>query len=66
MNTVMTFCTTNVSMAIVEKDYYGTLFLKELSNYDSLLLSTTDKTVISSLISQVLSKYEEVVISGKN
>ena len=33
---------------------------------DNLLLSTTDKTVIASLINQVLIKYEEVVISGEN
>lgn len=39
-------------------------FLKELENYDSLLLSTEDDTVISSLINQTLTKYEEVVING--
>ena len=44
----------------------NTKFLEELANYDSILLSTTDKTVIASLISQVLGKYEEVVINGKN
>jgi len=41
-------------------------FLEELTNYDSILSSTTDKTVIASLISQVLSKYEEVVINGED
>ena len=41
-------------------------FLEELTNYDSILSSTTDKTVIASLISQALSKYEEVVINGKD
>jgi len=51
---------------IKEYEINNSKFLSELSNYDSLLLSTTDKTVMSSLISQVLSKYEEVVISGKN
>lgn len=51
---------------IKEYEINNNKFLSELSNYDSLLLSTTDKTVISSLISQVLAKYEEVVISGKN
>lgn len=51
---------------IKEYEINSNKFLSELSNYDSLLLSTTDKTVISSLISQVLSKYEEVVINDKN
>ena len=41
-------------------------FLEELRNYDDILLNTTDKTVIASLISQILIKYEEVVINGKN
>ena len=44
----------------------NTKFLEELTNYDNLLLATSDKTVIASLINQVLGKYEEVVISGKN
>lgn len=44
----------------------NTKFLDELTNYDSILTSTTDKTVIASLISQVLGKYEEVVINGEN
>lgn len=39
-------------------------FLELLINYDEILKSTVDETVISSVISQVLMKYEEVVISG--
>lgn len=39
-------------------------FISELINFDEVLKNTTDKTVISSIINQVLSKYEEVVISG--
>ena len=41
-------------------------FLEELINFDNILSSTTDKTVIASLINQFLIKYEEVVINGKN
>ena len=41
-------------------------FLEELKEYDSIIASTEDITVLSSLISQVLMKYEEVVINGKN
>lgn len=41
-------------------------FLDELINYDNILSSTTDKTVIASLINQVLGKYEEVVINGED
>ena len=39
-------------------------FLDLLVNYDEILKNTEDETVISSIISQVLIKYEEVVISG--
>ena len=39
-------------------------FIKALINYDQLLKSTNDETAIASIISQVLVKYEEVVISG--
>ena len=39
-------------------------FLELLVNYDEVLRNTDDETVISSIISQVLIKYEEVVISG--
>lgn len=39
-------------------------FLSILNNYDEVLKNTNDSTAISSVISQVLVKYEEVVISG--
>ena len=39
-------------------------FLELLINYDEILKNTTDETVISSVVSQVLMKYEEVVING--
>ena len=39
-------------------------FLELLINYDNVLKNTDDDTVISSIINQVLIKYEEVVISG--
>lgn len=39
-------------------------FLDLLVNYDEVLKNTNDNTAISSIINQVLSKYEEVVISG--
>lgn len=39
-------------------------FLTILENYDEVLKNTNDDTAISSIINQVLSKYEEVVISG--
>lgn len=39
-------------------------FLKLLINYDEVLKNTDDETAIASIISQVLIKYEEVVISG--
>lgn len=39
-------------------------FIEELSNYDNILKNAQDETVISSIVNQVLSKYEEVVISG--
>ena len=51
---------------IKEYEISNSNFLEQLTNYDSLLLSTNDSTVISSLISQVLAKYEEVVINGEN
>lgn len=51
---------------IKEYEVSNSNFLKQLTNYDSLLSSTNDKTVISSLVSQVLAKYEEVVINGEN
>ena len=39
-------------------------FLDLLVNYDEILKTTNDDTVISSIINQVLMKYEEVVING--
>lgn len=39
-------------------------FLSLLDNYDDVLSNTQDETAISSVINQVLIKYEEVVISG--
>lgn len=39
-------------------------FLELLINYDEILKNTNDETAISSIINQVLMKYEEVVISG--
>ena len=40
------------------------IFLKELEKYDEVLKNTTDKIAISSVMNQVLMKYEEVVIDG--
>lgn len=39
-------------------------FMEIMKNYDSLIKSIEDDTAFSSLISQVLTKYEEVVIRG--
>lgn len=39
-------------------------FLELLVNYDTVLKNTDDETAVSSIINQVLIKYEEVVISG--
>ena len=39
-------------------------FINTLENYDEVLKNTTDDTAIASIINQILSKYEEVVISG--
>ena len=39
-------------------------FINLLLNYDEVLKNTTDDAVIASITNQVLSKYEEVVISG--
>ena len=39
-------------------------FLEILVNYDEVLKNTNDETAISSIINQVLIKYEEVVING--
>lgn len=51
---------------IKEYEISNTKFLEELNNFDNILSNTTDKTVIASLINQILIKYEEVVISGKD
>ena len=39
-------------------------FIELLVNYDEILKNTDDKAAISSVVNQVLMKYEEVVISG--
>ena len=39
-------------------------YIKIVRNYDNLLKSIDDETAFSSLISQMLTKYEEVVIHG--
>ncbi|MDO4963199.1 MAG: hypothetical protein Q4E75_03785 [bacterium] len=39
-------------------------FLNILNNYDEVLKNTNDSTAIASVISQILVKYEEVVING--
>ncbi len=41
-------------------------FLKELENYDAILSTTDDDVVISSINSQVLEKYEEIVHGSEN
>ena len=50
----------------IKKEYVisNQKFLDILLNYDEVLKSTTDETVISSILNQILSKYEEVVING--
>lgn len=47
------------------KEFYITneKFVVAIDNYDTVLLSTDDNTVISAVISQGLNTYEEVVIS---
>ena len=56
----------NISNEIIIKEYAITNknFLELLENYDTILKNTDDETAISSIINQVLVKYEEVVISG--
>jgi len=39
-------------------------FINLLVNYDEVLKNTKDETAISSVINQVLIKYEEVVVNG--
>ena len=41
-------------------------FLLELKNYDSILKSTEDTVVISSINSQILEKYEELINGSKD
>ena len=53
----------------IVKSYFinNNKFLKLLNDYDEIISKIEDDTVLSSVMSQVLSKYEEVVIrSGKN
>lgn len=56
----------NIGNETIIKQYEinNSKFLNELVNYDNILSTTKDNTVIASLISQILSKYEEVVING--
>lgn len=49
---------------IKEFEIVNKQFLELLINYDTILKNTSDETVISSIINQVLMKYEEVVING--
>ncbi len=44
---------------ITNKDY-----MNIIKNYDNLIREIDDETTLSSLISQMLTKYEEVVING--
>lgn len=41
-------------------------FLKELKNYDSILNSTEDTVVITSINNQILEKYEELIHGSEN
>jgi len=56
----------NIGNETIIKEYgiSNKSFLGLLENYDTVLKNTTDETAISSIINQVLVKYEEVVISG--
>ena len=56
----------NIGSDTIIKEYGITNknFLEQLENYDTILKNTDDETAISSIINQVLVKYEEVVISG--
>lgn len=50
---------------IIKKfDIANNNFLEQLENYDKILSETEDETAISSIINQVLMKYEEAVING--
>lgn len=39
-------------------------FIESVKEFDNILLETTDKTVINSIINQTLIKYEQEVING--
>ena len=39
-------------------------FLEELKNYDEIIKTTDDEIVLSSICSQILTKYEEIVVNG--
>lgn len=39
-------------------------FIEVLKNYDEVIKNTEDNTALASITSQILTKYEEVVISG--
>lgn len=56
----------NLGYDTLIKEYQITnkTFVDLLVNYDEILKNTEDETAISSIINQVLIKYEEVVISG--
>ena len=56
----------NIGNETIIKEYSITNkeFLNLLENYDTLLKNLNDETAISSIINEILVKYEEVVISG--
>lgn len=51
-------------VSIKEFEISNKAFIELLKNYDDILKKTDDDTTISSIVNQVLAKYEEVVISG--
>lgn len=66
-NKIMSYYKTLGYDTILKKyDIANDNFLEEVENYDNILLFTEDTTAIASLINQILTKYEEVVINGKN
>ena len=38
-------------------------FLEVLKNYDDIISNTDDEVVLSSICSQILAKYEEIVVN---
>ena len=58
----------SIGYETIVKEYHirNETFINELINYDNVLRETTDETAISSLINQVLTRYEEVAIDGSN